>query len=224
MFFAVAGLIPAANTYGPVNISSSTASLTISQSQHGFTSNNLGVAVFSAPNGGGSLLGQAAYSYSIDGSLNVNITFSPSISSGSVYVNGQFDSNTASSTDFQVSTGTYFDGSNYDPALVVCAVCSSSSIAVRTYNGASYALQTPYYVYMTDLNPRDVLAYIKDNVMTFGISSSSASGVGCYPTSSCAVVPNIAAYPAGSISLAHSSYQSTGILTTVTDDRPAAFQ
>jgi hypothetical protein len=199
------------------SITSATSSMTITQSQHGFRSYKLGLAIY---DGSGVRLATTAYSYSIDhSSYDISLSFSPSISSGTVEVWGAYDgADTTASTDFKV--GTAFTGIYL---LQACASCGGfNPSAKRTYNGHVYVRDSGISVILSGSPSTTIRVYISDNVTVFGSDLSSGS-LACNNTPSCRVDYNIPAYPAGAIPLGQVTWNGSSF-GSVTDDRPVAFQ
>jgi hypothetical protein len=204
-------------------ITTATSSLTITQAQHGYSSTKLGVMLY---DGNGLALPTTGYSYTIDSSTYaVNITFSPTISSGTVKILGVFATATTASTDFQVTAAT--------STVTVCASCSSSSPAARTTNGTGYVSRAPvtFTASFPGVHPNfTARAYILDNVMVLGISVANTSvGFTCAwgsdggAAGSCRIDYSISSFPTGAVPLGDVYYSGT-TFGSVTDDRPASFQ
>jgi hypothetical protein len=199
------------------SITSSTSSMTITQSQHGFWSYKLGLVIY---DGNGARLATSAYSYSIDHSTyDISLNFSPAISAGTVDVWGAYDgADTTASTDFQVDTA--FTGVY---TLRVCSHCGGfNPSAQRTYNSVVYVRDTVNSVILSGASSTTMRVYIQDDITVFGSDLSSGS-LACNNTPSCRVDYNISAYPAGAIPLGQVTWNGSSF-GSVTDDRPVAFQ
>lgn len=203
-------------------ISTSTSSLAITEATHGIASKWLGVSV---EDGSGNVLAPSLYSYSVNASTyEVDLNFSPSISSGKVIIVGGFPSATSASTDFQVTgAGT--------ASLTVCQYCTKSVPAQRAdAGGKGWVLAEPVVFTITwqatgyigilgnvYLNP-------STNQVVLGYAGPSAT-VTCTPAAYCSVQSGISAFPSGTIPLGSSlSSGSTALWGTVTDNRPTQFQ
>src|SRR5881392_3625004 len=129
---AIAAFGSTAYTY---TVPSSTASVTITQSEHGFSSTRLAVDVHDQ---NGVKLGSSNYSYFIDSSnYSVSISVPNSLGAGStVQLIGPFaGSDTAAASDFRLEVGIWNN-------LLVCGYCTSNAFAQRSYSSNVYVMET----------------------------------------------------------------------------------
>jgi hypothetical protein len=192
----------------------SVTSATITYATHGIASGMIGVICVPT---GGTRLDLDQVSWTVDQSTyEVDITFSASFT-GTVYLSGPWpSSDTSNSTDFEVTIG-----ASNDQRLNVCAQCGTYT-ARRTYNSQTNTADSVVSL-ITDTGwaATTVYVYIDENMLTFGLNSSGCE-LGSYSqVGTSNVVCGVNSMPSGTgiIPLATAAV-SSGVFTTVTDQRP----
>lgn len=214
-----------------VKVPAGTSSYTILGSVHNLGTASLAAAVMLRSGG---QMPSGSYSASINQSTyDVAFSFLPATSDTvMLYIQSGLSTNTTASTDFLVTTtqsgnwvtqyGTVTD------QLIVCANCTQTAYARRTYNGGKYSsvgaasitvLDNSFSGYFTGR------AYIEDNILKIGVSIPS-SWYNITSTGNVQVVYSQSSYPAGVTQLGHVTF-STGYnngFYGLTDDRPLEFK
>src|SRR5262249_27509851 len=114
--------------------------------------------------------------------------------------------------------------------LLVCAYCTSSAPAQRSYSSKVYVMETASAFGLT-ADPgvtTYVRVYIQDNIVVFGVSGSEANVQATITGPHTRINYNVTAYPAGTIHLGMATwsigYWQGGYWSSVTNDRPQEFQ
>lgn len=184
---------------------SSVTSVTIPGTTHNLGCQQYGIRVYDS---NGVRQPTSAYTASINSStFDATVTFGSSFT-GTVKLQGCY-SLTSASTDFQVTDSA--------SEIMVCADCSDSAPAVRTYLGEWFADPgVVNFISNGDQTTATIWVYLDlfTGHVTFGVSA--ASGIGS-PTSGGRVVYNATGFPDPSVPLATVAYSS--VFGTVTDER-----
>jgi hypothetical protein len=183
----------------------------VTEVTHGIQSPYIGVLCTDA---NGNRLDLDQVSWTVDeNTYEVDITFTNSFT-GVVRLSGPWPaSDTANTTDFQVTIG-----QSNSAKLNVCAQCGSYT-ARRTYNGSTYAASAGVSLTWVSFSAPTVFVYLRENVTTYGLNETGCV-VGSYVVSGIANVEcGVAGMPSGVVPLGSATVAGGGF-TIVTDLRP----
>ncbi|TAL08419.1 MAG: hypothetical protein EPO02_13120 [Nitrospirae bacterium] len=196
-------------------ITGSTSSVTISHSTHGKTAFEFAVHVY---DGNGVRMPDSQASVSANSYGDVTVDFNPSVSAGAIKITGNYGSLTTAARDFQPTAS----GADFK----ICDGCDQTNYALRSSDSKKWLMSgTGVFTMYTAGNGIVVRAYLKDNLLIFGVGAPSATAAGICAGITCRVDYGVYSVPSGAIALGSAVWKAPeAYFYNVSDLRPGAFQ